>query len=65
MKYVKPLSLTWWAAMVPLALGLFMATLPLHEQAAVVAVIEAMTGGAPAYALINAGLLGVGLRGAL
>ncbi len=64
-KYLKPKSLTWWAAFVPLLLGLVAALEPAHGSASVIAVIDNMTGGASPYVLINAGLAGIGLRGAV
>ena len=65
MKYVKPKSLTWWAAFVPLLMGLSAALEPAHGSAALTQIIDNMTGGASPYALINAGLAGIGLRGAM
>jgi len=65
MKYFKPKSLTWWASFAPLLAGLFIAAAPLHGLTAAVEVINSMTGGASAAILINAGLAGIGLRGAL
>ena len=65
MKYLKPKSVTWWASAVPLALGIFAAMEPIHGLADWVAVISAATGGLPAYVLINTGLIGIGLRGAM
>ena len=64
-KYFKPQSVTWWASIVPLILGLFLATADLHGLTALVAVVQEVTGGMGAYALINAGLAGIGLRGAV
>jgi len=64
-KYFKPRSLTWWGAMVPLICGLIVATEPMHGQAALVQSISNATGDAPPMLLINAGLVGIGFRGAL
>lgn len=65
MKYVKPKSLTWWASFAPLVAGLYIAGLPVHGQAAMVQAVSAVFGNVPAAALINLGLVGIGLRGAL
>ncbi|MBB95567.1 MAG: hypothetical protein CML68_13380 [Rhodobacteraceae bacterium] len=64
-KYIKPKSLTWWSALVPLVMGVVLATEPLHGWAGAVTVIQNLTGGATAAVLINAGLAGIGLRGAM
>lgn len=63
-KYVKPKSLTWWSAVVPLACGVFVATEPLHGLSAAVASVKNAT-GMSAPVLINIGLAGIGLRGAV
>jgi hypothetical protein len=63
-KYFKPRSLTWWASIAPLAAGLFLATEPIHGLAGMADSIRAGT-GMNAPVLINMGLAGVGLRGAL
>ena len=67
MKYVKPRSLTWWAAMVPFVCGLTMSlaeAVPALESAATV--MRSMYGPemSPSM-LINLGLAGIGLRGAI
>lgn len=65
-KYIKPKSLTWWASVAPLFGGI---TLALSEAfpvlASVAAVINAASGDLPAPVLINMGLIGIGLRGAV
>ena len=63
-KYFKPTSLTWWSAVVPLLIGLIMATEPMHGLGDVVDSLRNATGMA-APALINIGLAGIGLRGAI
>ena len=63
-KYFKPRSLTWWASVVPLLCGAFMATEPLHGQSLAVQSISNGT-GLTAPVLINMGLAGIGLRGAI
>lgn len=65
MKYFKPKSLTWWAALVPLLGGLIVATGPLHGLAPLVDTINNISGDMSAAVLINIGLGGIGLRGAL
>ena len=63
-KYFKPKSLTWWSAVTPLAIGTFMATEPLHGLSDIVLSLKTAT-GLSAPILINAGLAGIGFRGAL
>jgi hypothetical protein len=63
-KYIKPRSLTWWSAVVPLACGLFMAFEPVHGLADLTEAIRNAT-GLTAPVLINLGLAGIGLRGAV
>jgi len=64
-KYFKPKSLTWWASFAPLIAGLVVAFEPLHGWLAVTGTINALTGGVPPSLLINAGLVGIGVRGAM
>lgn len=64
-KYFKPTSLTWLASLVPLLAGLVVATLPLHGLDSIVTTINNLTGGMSAAVMINSGLLGIGVRGAL
>ena len=64
-KYFKPKSLTWWASFAPLIAGLVVAFEPLHGWLAVTDTINALTGGVPPSLLINAGLVGIGVRGAM
>jgi len=63
-KYVKPNSVTWWASMVPLVCGLVLATEHMHGLSAISEAIRNGT-GMTAPALINVGIAGIGLRGAL
>ena len=66
MKYVKPKSLSWWASVAPLVAGLIVAlSAALPSLAPVVSVIDAASGGMTAPVLINLGLAGIGLRGAM
>lgn len=64
-KYVKPRSLTWWASLVPIAAGVVVASEPLHGATLVVQSINNATGGLSPAVLINAGIVGIGLRGAI
>lgn len=66
MRYFKPRSLTWWASLVPLIAGLIMALaegFPALQPLAQ-AIRPVFNDASPAV-LINAGLVGIGLRGAL
>lgn len=64
-KYVKPESLTWWSAIMPLVAGILIASEPMHGQAGLVQSIRLVIGDVAPGILINAGLAGIGLRGAL
>lgn len=64
MKYWKPTSVTWWASVVPLLCGLFIAFEPVHGLAEITESIRLAT-GLSAPVLINMGLAGIGLRGAI
>lgn len=64
-KYLKPKSLTWWASFVPIMAGAFIALEPVHGASAWVQAVSDMAGSLSPAVLINAGLLGIGLRGAV
>ena len=64
-KYFKPKSLTWWSAVFPLVAGLVVASLPIHGLDALVRTIDSVTGGVAPAILINAGMVGIGVRGAM
>lgn len=64
-KYFKPRSLTWWSSIAPLVAGAVVATGPLHGFDAIVTTINNVTGHVEPVFLINAGLAGIGIRGAL
>lgn len=64
-RYVKPTSLTWLASALPILAGLFIAFEPVHHLADWARAISRAFGDASPYLLINAGLVGVGLRGAV
>ena len=63
-KYFKPKSLTWWVSVLPLLAGVFMAAEPLHGLSGMTDALRNGT-GLTAPVLINMGLAGIGLRGAL
>tara|TARA_R110000782_G_scaffold218427_1_gene305823 strand:- start:34137 stop:34337 length:201 start_codon:yes stop_codon:yes gene_type:complete len=65
MKYFKPRSVTWWGGVLPVVAGLIVATAEIHGNLAAVTAINNITGGIPAAALINSGLVAIGLRGAI
>lgn len=64
-KYFKPRSVTWWASVVPIVAGVFIALDQIHGLADWSAAVSEMAGGASPAVLINAGLAGIGLRGAV
>lgn len=63
-KYVKPKSLAWWASVCPLCAGVIVATEPLHGGTMYVETVRGLFGNVHPAILINAGLAGIGLRGA-
>jgi hypothetical protein len=65
MKYFKPKSLTWWSSCVPLIAGVVVAFEPLHGGVAITETINNVTGFLSPAVMINAGLIGIGVRGAL
>lgn len=64
-KYIKPASLTWLASALPLMAGLFVAFEPVHHLADWSKAVSLTFGSTSPYILINAGLVGIGLRGAI
>ena len=64
-KYWKPASMTWWASVAPLLAGVFMAFAPVHGMTALTESLREVFSGASAGALINIGLAGIGIRGAV
>jgi len=64
-KYVKLTSLSWWSSVVPLLAGLILATEPLHGWVEIGQTLRNFSGDVPPAMLINGGLLGIGIRGAL
>lgn len=65
MKYIRPNSLTWWSSLVPLLAGLLLATEPLHGLSVWVDTINNLTGHLAPSVMINAGLIGIGMRAAI
>jgi len=65
MKYIKPLSLTWWSSVVPLCAGIAVVTVPWHGSQTSVDLINAISQDWPPSMMINFGLVGIGLRGAV
>ena len=64
-KYFRPMSLTWHASLMPILAGLFIAFEPVHHLADWVKAVSRIFGDTSPYLLINAGLVGIGLRGAV
>lgn len=65
-KYVKPKSLTWWASVFPLFAGIVLAfTSAVPELDGISGIIGGFFPDMSAVALINMGLIGIGLRGAV
>ncbi|MCF6432652.1 hypothetical protein [Leisingera sp. MMG026] len=64
-KYFKPRSLTWWASAMPVLIGCAIASEPMHGLAALAETLRALSGDVPPAMLINAGLAGIGFRGAV
>lgn len=65
-KYFKPASLTWWTSVAPLLAGTVLALSDaLPSLAGLATIINAASGDLPAPVLINMGLIGIGLRGAI
>jgi hypothetical protein len=64
-RYVKPTSLTWLASALPVGAGLFIAFEPVHHLTDWAKAVGHVFGDSSPYLLINAGLVGIGLRGAI
>ena len=64
-KYIKPLSLTWLASALPFLAGIFIAFEPVHHLTDWSKAVSLTFGSTSPYILINAGLVGIGLRGAI
>lgn len=66
--YFKPDSLTWWSAVIPLVAGVVLwlaGTFPSDMSAEIVTFIQSIWPQATAGVLINIGLAGIGIRGAI
>lgn len=64
-KYFRPKSLTWWVSVIPLVAGIVLAFAQAFAVAPVVAVIATFAPGMTPAMLVAAGLMGIGLRGAI
>ena len=65
MKYIKPTSLTWWAALIPLLCGVVQIVSPEMPGLTTAGdLVRAIYGDMTPQALINVGLGGIGLRAA-
>lgn len=64
-RYFKPKSVTWWSSLVPIILGLIVAFEPLFPNPILSEIVFNLTGGISPAMLINMGLVGVGIRGAI
>ena len=66
-KYFKPTSMAWWASFAALAAGVFLAIADVVPSLASVASVVRQIAGenATAASLIQLGMLGIGLRGAM
>lgn len=64
-KYFRPKSLTWWVSVIPLIAGLILAVAQAFALAPVVALIATFAPGMSPAMLVGAGLMGIGLRGAI
>lgn len=64
-KYVRPKSLTWWVSVFPIFLGLLLAVAQAFAWTPVIALIAGFAPGMGPGTLVNLGLFGIGLRGAI
>lgn len=65
-KYVKPKSLAWWASVMPLVGGLIIAFSKVFAELEPIAtIVHELSGDMTAAQLVQLGLLGIGLRGAI
>jgi len=64
-KYVKLKSLTWWAAIVPVFVGVLLALGNVFQWELVVKIINEFAPGVPPAVMINSGLVAIGFRGAI
>lgn len=64
-KYFRPKSVTWWASVTPFVLGLLLAFATAFGWTPVVTLIGIFAPGMGPGVLMNLGLIGIGLRGAI
>lgn len=64
-KYYRPKSVAWWASVTPLILGVILAVAQSLGWTPVVAIIDTFAPGMSPAVLVNLGLFGIGLRGAI
>lgn len=64
-KYFRPKSVTWWASVFPLVMGIVLAVAQAFAWAPVIAIIAVFAPGMGPGTLVNLGLFGIGLRGAV
>jgi lysylphosphatidylglycerol synthetase-like protein (DUF2156 family) len=64
-KYFRPKSVTWWVSVIPLIAGLLLAFAQAFAWLPIVALITTFAPGATPSVLVYAGLMGIGLRGAI
>lgn len=64
-KYFRPKSVTWWVSILPLLAGILLAFAQAFAWAPVIALIATFAPGATPSVLVYAGLMGIGLRGAI
>lgn len=63
-KYIKPGSVTWWGGVAPLVTGLIIASEPLTGWADLSLTLRNVVGDVSPAALVNGGLIVIGLRAA-
>lgn len=65
-KYFKPKSLTWWGSVIPLVAGVISAvSVSVPALAPAKVIIDVASGGLTPAVLINAGLVGIGVRASI
>jgi hypothetical protein len=64
-KYFKPKSVAWWASVTPLLVGFLLAVAQSFGWTPVVEFIGVFFPGMSPAVLVNLGLIGIGLRGAI
>lgn len=64
-KYYRPKSVAWWASVTPLILGVILAVAQAFGWTPVIHIIDTFAPGMGPAVLVNLGLFGIGLRGAI